>query len=420
MYETFLAPSEKPTTSLDIKKAILTYDRVLVSDPSDRDYFPPQFFLQAMGAGLGIPFFPIGINSGPIRPLGKFKNYDNDFDKIMEEIDYARREGVVDVISTYDLSAGQGMTIGGIPDGGYPLNPAFMLWAYRNIAHDQQALFSAVDGDIGLTEDFISEAASLKGIADSAVNDSPELPLMQHEMVNPDYRTAYTLIARSRIANTMKSIGYCAAKNLVPTFSNHQAHKLLHLFSERSNKVLGNISREDPSFSLRSRVLELSHREYINEDVLNEMPLDEVLKLRTKAWGKQAENRDALLKSAALLSQDCQSSIDFDNEVTRQIREYRHSWDDVLQERRRLNFDIGCDMATGATKTAGAFMAGELAGAVAQVQSGIGAATMLFAGCLLAIEKIKDYKPVLDNIRNAELEFGDHACFGINNFYASM
>lgn len=48
MYWTYLAPKEHPPTSLIVKRALLTYDKVILPDPGDRDLFAPRLYLQAM------------------------------------------------------------------------------------------------------------------------------------------------------------------------------------------------------------------------------------------------------------------------------------------------------------------------------------------------------------------------------------
>src|SRR5437660_12569919 len=129
IYETFIAPKERPNTALEIKRALLSFDKIYIADPNDRDLFPPQAFMTA----IGMPPL-MGINTGPVRPLGKVPGYDSAFDKLMSDIDIARRQGLIDVIASYDRSMSDRATIGAVLMGGYPLNAQFMLWAYRNIA----------------------------------------------------------------------------------------------------------------------------------------------------------------------------------------------------------------------------------------------------------------------------------------------
>ena len=90
----YLAPTETPIRSVDVKRALLTYDRVYIANPGDRDLIPPQSFMMA----LGMPPF-MGFNRGPVRPLGKSAKYDDTFDQLIDELDIARRDGCVEVVS---------------------------------------------------------------------------------------------------------------------------------------------------------------------------------------------------------------------------------------------------------------------------------------------------------------------------------
>lgn len=116
MRSALIIPSEFCTTSLEVKRALLTYDQVKIIDPAERDIMPPQAQIAAI---IGIPI--IGMNMGPINEIGKVANYDNDFDKLVEEVLPAINQNIVQVIRTYPES--NAMTIGGIDLGSYPLHP---------------------------------------------------------------------------------------------------------------------------------------------------------------------------------------------------------------------------------------------------------------------------------------------------------
>ena len=202
----YLAPSEIPITDLQVKRALLTYDRVLIADPNDRDLFPPQAFLMAMG----LPPF-MGMNVGPVRPLAKSADYDRRFDQLIEQIDPARRQGLVDIISSYDLTTSSQTTMGAVLTGGYPLNPQLLLWAFRSIAREQSVLNAALEGDdqlMGLPDEQIEALSVGPAKADGGINDDPALPLLERSLARDHLRESLTLIARGRIAATMKSIGY--------------------------------------------------------------------------------------------------------------------------------------------------------------------------------------------------------------------
>jgi hypothetical protein len=107
-------------------------------------------------------------------------------------------------------------------------------------------------------------------------------------------------------------------------------------------------------------------------------------------------------------------------EVKKRIVEYQKDWDELLRERAKLSFGIKCDFFSESAKSANIGIAGEVAGTIAQLQSGVGAATLLLAGCMFAVQKIKEYKPIRDEIISAEKQFRDHVCFGLHEFHRKM
>jgi hypothetical protein len=302
IYETFIAPSERPNTPLEIKRALLSFDKVYVADPDDRDLFPPQAFMTA----VGMP--PImGLNTGPVRPLGKVPGYNNAFDKLMSDIDIARREGLIDVIASYDRSTSDRATIGAVLMGNYPLNPRFMLWAYRHIARDNDVIKLAVGGDdelFKLSDNDIRSLEIPECRADGGINNDPALPLLEGNLLRDDLRITLSNIARARLGSVIKSIGFCVSKQMIPFFGGAPYNSLANKIARRANDVIDRVSSHDPFWASRAEVLRVAHEEYIDETVLDRMSIDDVLKLRTSAWGDQANAREEMLRSIAQLSKE--------------------------------------------------------------------------------------------------------------------
>ena len=288
IYEAFVAPTESPNTALEIKRALLTFDKVYIADPGDRDLFPPQAFMVA----IGMP--PImGINTGPVRPLGKIPDYDNRFDQLMSDIDIARRQGLIDVISSYDRSTSDRATIGAVMMGNYPLNPQFMLWGYRNIARDNEVIRLAITGDDDLfsrTDDKIKSLAISQCGADGGINKDPAMSPLEGSLLRETLRIPLSSIARARLASVIKSIGFCAAKQMVPYFGKPSFASLAGRIALRANDVIDRVTSHDPFFASRAEVLRIAHEEYIDETILDKMSIDDMIALRTCAWGQWSNN----------------------------------------------------------------------------------------------------------------------------------
>ncbi len=415
----YLAPTETPIRSVDVKRALLTYDRVYIADPGDRDLIPPQSFMMA----LGMPPF-MGFNTGPVRPLGKSARYDDTFDQLIDELDIARRDGCVEVVSTYDLTTSAQGTIGAVLMGDYPLNPQFMLWSYRSVAREADVLRAAIEGDqqlMALTDDQIAELSISQTSGDGGINDDPALPSLEGPLSREQLRDPLTLIARARIASTMKSIGYCASKDLVPVFGGGNFDALVGVFASRATQVIDRVGEEDAYWLNRRRALDIAHDEYIDDAVLSSMQFDEVLKLRSTVWGDQAKARDELLNAVAELARESMQENDFDAVIRKRIQSYRALAGEVQKQRAGLSFKINCELLKGSGGGATSMMAGAAtSGMLSQMQTAMGAGTLLLAGCLWAVGKIQDLKPAADQLRSAEIEFKDNVCFGMHNFYRRM
>jgi hypothetical protein len=122
------------------------------------------------------------------------------------------------------------------------------------------------------------------------------------------------------------------------------------------------------------------------------------------------------MKSIADMSAEIRSMDDFETTCKEKIRRYRSQAEELERERAALVYKVKCDVGIG-IGTLGT-LAG--AGAIAQIQTAIGAATALLAGCVFAITKLKEYGPAAKNLRAAEEEFKDTAGFGLHQFYQQL
>lgn len=415
----YIAPTEFSMSSTQLKRALLTFDKIYLPDPGDRDIIPPQAFLIAIG------FPPVFSMNRAVRTLGKVGGYDNAFDRLLDEFADARRQGLIEIVSSYDLSTTTStLTIGGVSMGEYPLNPQFMLWAYRAIASETEVMIQALRGDqtlMGLSDEVISALTSERAAADGGINDDPALPSLNGPLAREHLRDQFSSIARGRIASTMKSIGFCASKEMVPIFENESYERLVGVFSERASQAIDIVAEEDPYWHGRRRALNVVHEEYIDDEILSQMPVETVIGLRSKAWGKQAEARDELLIAVADLARDGVGDADFKGAVRSRIQNYRTRIDEVQKQRKSLSFAINCDLLKSGGGAATSVMAGATAsGMLTQMQTAMGAGTVLLAGCLWALEKVKEHKPAADELRAAEAELKGDVCFGLHNFYRNI
>jgi len=410
IYDALLAPQERPLSLRDIKRALLTYDKVIVVDPSDRDLMPSNAFMSVV---MGVPLF--GVDIGPVRPMYKVVGYDDAFQMVMDACRTAEIQGVLEVCSTYLKQDPGFMTIGSVDTGGYPLNLGFVFGLYRTIASNQAFLRSAVASATDLALDLPQDEISSICRADGGINDEPPLPLL--DPVSPDAESdvRLTQIARGRLGAFIKYVGYCEAKNLVPVLpSEVYGSVAAHMLSNARDALAA--ASDEPFWGNRNRVLELCHEEFLMDECLDELSIPEVLRLRTKAWGKQAEARERLFEGVFLLAEEASKRADFEAQARNLIEGYRKSSDELIRERAKLGLEIKCDL--GIAALSGGVT---LAGLMSQLQSPVASVGLtLAAGGIWALEKTKSYLPALKELQAGEKEMKRGAGFALHDFYSRL
>ena len=413
IYECLIAPTESPNSMLEIKRALLTYDKVKIVDPSDRDIMPSNTYMSTI---IGMPLF--GMDMGAVRPMGKVLGYDDVFEKITEKCKPAIQQGLIEIISTYNIPDTKGtFSIGGVPTGGYPLNTQFVFWLYRGMAQDQEFLEKAISSskkslleNIGLSGDL-----ALKGVGDFSINNGPVLPLINDASLSNDEQECLTQIARGRIAAMIKYAGFCEMKELVPVFNGTVYGNIVSNLLNNTHKVLADI--EDDQFWIRrNRILELCHEEFLDEKILDSMSIDEVIKLRTKAWGEQAKSREGLFSSVGEIALELDSEDLFQNKARDFVSKYRKDSEALVREREDVHFKIKCELGK-ATLGGGT----TLIGLLSQFSSPLTSMGLTLAiGGVWAFDKSKEYVPALKELKNKELELKRGAGFGLHDFYSRI
>lgn len=412
IYEALLAPKEAPHTLRELKRALLTYDKVILIDPNDRDVMPSNAFMSSI---IGIPLF--GVDTGPVRPMGKVLGYDEQFSKTLDAAGKAVSEGLIEVRSTYQKEGQGQFTIGAVLTGGYPLNTQFVFWLYRSMASDPGFLSDAVLSDATTLIKALDSCPklALSGCGDGAINDIPALPSLSKEALSDDARSSLTMIARSRLASFIKYAGYCEAKNLVPVFSNGPYGLIAQRLLNNARATLA-VDDEDKYWSKRNQVLELCHEEFLVDSRLDALSVEDVIRLRTKAWGRQARAREALFESVYTLAKENVAEAEFTGKAAALIREYRRASDEVIRERERLSFELKCDIGS-ATLAGGA----GLIGLLSQLESpATSIGLTLAAGGMWAFDKAKQFVPALRQLRAKESEMKRGAGFGLHDFYSRL
>lgn len=412
IYECLLAPSEKPNALREIKRALLTYDTVKIIDPSDRDIIPSNTFMPTI---FGMP---IAFNLGSVRPMGKVAEYDQVFERVLDECEPLVKQNLLQVVSTYNISDTKvNVMMGRVPTGGYPLNTKFVFQLYRHMASDQGFLSSAIGQQQNalIKDKKHLHAIAMKGLGDGGINDGPGLPILEGFSCEQEKIESLSLVARARIAALIKYSGYCETKNLIPVFDGQIYGRLICKLLDNLSLALNSVE-DDRGWVRRNRVLDICHEEYIDDRLLDGMSIADVLKLRTKAWGRQAESREAFFDEAGRLAIEVSNDVSFEERIRDLISDYKVKANDLLAERRVIGFRLKCDFGIAAL-SGGVAMPSLLT----QISSPMPTiAATLAAGGVWALSKSKDYYPALVDLKKRQQEMESKAGFGIHNFYTRI
>lgn len=364
---------------------------------------------------IGMPPVMSIPSPNPIRRIGKAPGYDDDFDAVVAAAKAAIYQGSVSIVRTYQPPAAE-LRIGMVDLGGFPLELTMLLALYRTAAADPQFQAAAVQNDGRLFEvpERVIAVAEGRGSADGAINEALPLPDVTFPIANENLREPLSNVARARIGHTIKLVAFCITQGLVPHGAHQWHDAILHMFLRNSAKFIDQVADIDPYWNYRNRALKLVHDEYLDIARLDQLSIDDVLTLRTSAWGRQAEARDALLDTVGQIARQASEEADFSRAVSEQIRDYRQKAAEVEDERAALLFKVNCEVGKAALGGAGALTA---AGAIATLGTGLGAAAALVAAAYYALKQYQDLKPIADQLRQAEDEFKSDLRFGIHNFY---
>jgi hypothetical protein len=306
-----MIPVEAPPSATDIKRALITYDRVLIVDPGDREMMPPQCIQEA-----ALPGRPGFYNSGMSgRPLGKLPDYDSEFQRTLEGFKPALAQGILSVGSTFTYmqppAAGQlTAAIGSFGTGDYLPEPSVVLSVYRSLCRDQAVLRLAIQDDelLRLPSDRLAGLAH-SGIADAAFMGDGGLPLIENVAGGGERAHSLTMIARGRIGSIVKGAAYCDLASMVPIFAAQGYCAVLDKLAMKLRESLVALY-PDQFWSRRARILDVVQNESIDTAALDRMSIDDVLRLRTVAWGNSEAAREALFKSLTALNDDIPETAD--------------------------------------------------------------------------------------------------------------
>jgi hypothetical protein len=353
MESCLILPNERPPSLLEIKRALLTYETVTMPSSEDRDIIPSNCFHVAVSP---VPT-PFAVPVGNVRPLGKVSGFDDYFSKVTDECLPAQKQGIVKILGTPGQS--DQVTIGPIQyDKSWP-DPVRVYRIYRAMASHPDFITSISRGldDLALQSLDDLEALAPKGADDGGTNiringqEAPSLPPQQPYqgfVTSEEELTIYSRLCLARLGSLVKNLIRCQKLGLVPFTEDIGMASTAQLVSRNASAAMGEVSKSiaaDEDYTRRIQIFDrLISSEYIPDDVLNRLSLDDVIKLRTKSWGENSIARNHLTEKIKTFSLESKNDEEFHSLCKKALEEYQKSQAKLQSEFAQYRIRLYCDL----------------------------------------------------------------------------
>lgn len=324
-----LLPTEQPVNIHDIKRALITYDKVYITSPDDRELLPPNIYKNVVFQSLGFPFLPFGGSYGPVKPLGKTDDYESDFERTMHECKSAISQGKIEIFGAPKYE--ESFTLGGVPLPDDTPNPTLTYINYRQMSENKEFVDLMSKGLLNIDFSKIRDIQKLSPTGqedeEQSVNDQKRPPKIKLELTDKEKDTNELLskMCHTRIGTLVKYLGYSFIKQLHP-FTTDVGYA--NVISKLEYNFIGTVEsiESDEQLLRRQKQLSALHNlilsEYIDPERLDKMDIDQILKQRTRAWGRTQESRARLLTELNEIALDCDSDRKFQLVCNRKFKEF--------------------------------------------------------------------------------------------------
>lgn len=339
-----ILPTEQPVDIHDIKRALLTYDKIYIPSPDDRELIPPNTYKNAVFNSIGFPAMPFGGSFGPVKPLGKTDSYDEKFEITIKQCKNAISQGVIEILGapTYVNE----MTIGVTPIPNDTPNPPFTYFNFRQLSENEDFVKLMSEGLKGIDFTKVKDISKLipSGQEDEeqSVNDKKRSPKVILELPDRDDESSKVLskMCHTRIGSLVKYLGYCYIKQLHPFTTDLGYANVLSKLEYNFIGTVESIESDELQLKRQKRLSALHNliiREYIDPKSIDSMDVNQIIKKRTKAWGRTQENRSKLFSELNEIALDCESDSKFENACNKKFKDFLKIASDYQYEIHKLN-----------------------------------------------------------------------------------
>lgn len=397
-----LVPTEGAPTALEIKQALLTFDTLALFHPEDRELIP-RGTLSAVQ--MGMPLF--GMDTGPVRPLGKAPGYDQDFEQMLEDCRIAMKQDKLYLLPYEQPKLGV-FTIGGIhvPEGSP--NPHWVYNVYRALSEDPAWVTNV---QVGVDQSLLREHADLVAppsadegqftqyVNGQEVRSSAPLAAISYEGLDEETVLALARLAHARLGAVVRTIAVSELRELTPLADRPGASHALSDLGQQLSRAAADSVQDPDVIRYIGRVHRVLINEEIDVDALASMSVKDVLKMRSRAWGRANEGREQFLRAVRVLALECTDDEAFDERVRAEVDAYRAATEEREADLRRLlrmSAAVGGGTATNNAIVTALTAATSVSTAVAIVATG------LLAGVGgVAVSEVPDYRTASGKYRSS-------------------
>jgi hypothetical protein len=359
MESTLIIPRERPPTLSELKQALLTYDRVYLASPDDRELIYPLHYMAASSPGA---IMPMGMNVGKVRPLGKVEGYDDYFQYLLDKSSDAIKQESLVVLDAPPLPPERQFTIGAPPLPQGWQDPIMVYQIYRTMAASPEFIGAISRGLDYLAIQSIKE---LDDLAPTGADDGQfsqkvngqQLPSLPPQITYPGFVSSneellvYTKLCLARLGSVVKNFVRCRDLQLVPYTGDLGMASTMQMISKNCANALNSVSEGDSdneNYLRRLRIFDnLVVSEYIPDKVIDQIQVGEILTLRSKAWGKEKVARRILTSRLKELSLDVESDEEFEKTCKAEIDEYRKTQGTLESELTQFRIRLLCGVGLG-------------------------------------------------------------------------
>ncbi len=348
MKSTLILPTEECVDEFTLKRALLHYEKVYLKHPEDRDFVPGTDLLSIVANAPGMSMGGAGF----AKPLGKEKDHDEIFERLLESFKPAIKEGSLIVMDKPTELYHQGVGMGyHIPD-----EHRAVYWNYRNMLASEDFINAASKGisSVILNENVFDDLAPAGG--DDTVRHTDErlnnkIPYLG-KTESEDEKTILTRMVHARIASISRNLMVCHINNLVPFTTNIGYSSVLKQMQYNWTKIVeaandGSVELTD--LDLVGKIENLVFSDFLDKVKIDALSVKQILDRRTKMWGDYCINKSYLEETLLKIALDSKDQKEFEKKVADLFTKFLKDNRDYMNERGNLGFKIACNIGTIAT-----------------------------------------------------------------------